>query len=381
MIRESDIQWWILEAQKHPESAPEIIEELAKRLLELDAENEQLRQTLLRLQQRAPTSQSSPALQTLKQQVETLQKALQRQDGDAPALVLLADRLQAGAVPLSRALQWADQSRPMLGMRAALSLQTITSARPGDELLLVTNRARACRRMAASVDDLGEQGRWPVPAKDLELDDGERLTAVAVSDGSPRLWTIVTRRGFVQRLVRAGMDRQMAQEQSLLQHLGRGDAPVALVPGSQGDLILLTRWGLAIRFGQHTIETQGSWALDLDPDDQVVGALALAVDSSSSAAHELLIVTASGLGIRRDVAQLPPRSRPGGTPGKPLIQARDVLGLFPYSAPNARIVFATYGGQLAFARAEDAARHARLAQGSRLCDLGHDPAVAVTQIP
>ena len=34
MIRKSDIQWWVLEAKKHPESAPTIIEELAKRLTE-----------------------------------------------------------------------------------------------------------------------------------------------------------------------------------------------------------------------------------------------------------------------------------------------------------------------------------------------------------
>jgi len=30
MIRKGDIQWWVLEAKKHPESAPTIIEELAK---------------------------------------------------------------------------------------------------------------------------------------------------------------------------------------------------------------------------------------------------------------------------------------------------------------------------------------------------------------
>lgn len=43
MIRKGDVQWWVLEAKKHPQSVPTIIEELAKRLAELDAENERLR--------------------------------------------------------------------------------------------------------------------------------------------------------------------------------------------------------------------------------------------------------------------------------------------------------------------------------------------------
>ena len=61
MIRESDVQWWILEAKEHPEATPQIIEELAKRLIELDTENEQLRATLIRLQQHAPAAQPESA--------------------------------------------------------------------------------------------------------------------------------------------------------------------------------------------------------------------------------------------------------------------------------------------------------------------------------
>ena len=119
-------------------------------------------------------------------------------------------------------------------------------------------------------------------------------------------------------------------------------------------------------------------ALDLDPDDEVVGAWSLSGDDRVPG-HEMLIVTAAGYGIRRDVGQLPARSRPGDTTGKTLMQARDVLGVFGYR-PGAQLVFATYGGKLAFAAPEDAARHDRLAKGSRLCDLDHDPAVAVAQI-
>jgi len=378
MIRESDVQWWILEAQKHPEAASQIIGELATRLIELDTENEQLRGELIRLRQLAPTGQPQSTVQTLQRQVETLQKALQRQDSGARSLVLLGDRLQAGRVMLPRAQQLADEDQPVLGMRAALSLQRMVCAGPGSELLLVTNLARAYRQMASDLSELEEKGRWPRSAQDIDLDDSERLTAVASSDQPPRLWTIVTRRGLVQQLVYAGMQRTIAQGDSLLPHLDRRDAPIALVPGGHGDLVVLTRWGNAIRFAQHTIEAQGSQALDLDPDDEVVGALSLS-DDERTPGDEILIVTASGYGIRRDVAQLPARSRPGGTTGKALIQARDVLGAFCWRT-GSQLAFATYGGKLVFASAEDAARYDRLAKGSCLCDLGHDPAVAIAQI-
>ena len=377
MIRESDVQWWILEAKEHPEATPQIIEELAKRLIELDTENEQLRATLIRLQQHAPAAQPESALQDLKRQVKTLQKALQRQDAGAPSLVLLSDRLQAARVPPGHARQLAEQDQPVLDMRAALSLRGIVSAGPGDELLLVTNLARAYKRLVADVAPLGDKGRWPTSAQDLELDEAERLTALAIGSPAPRLWTLVTRRGYVQRLVHAGMERRMAQGEPLASRLERRDAPIALVSGDHRELVLITSWGQAIRFPQHTIETQGSIALDLAPDDQVVGALALSVDADTPC--ELLIVTASGYGLRRDISQLPARSRPGDTPGKTLIQAHDVLGLFA-AQPNAQLVFATYSGKLIFAAAEDAARHDRLAKGSRLCDLDRDPAVAVTQV-
>ena len=378
MIRESDVQWWILEAIKHPESTPEIIEELAKRLIELDTENEQLRGEIIRLRQHAPSMQPQPAVQALKQQVETLQKALRHQSSGAPSLLLLGDRLEAGRTSLAQAQQWSDQDRPLLNMRAALSLRQIISAKPGDELLLVTNLARAYRRMSADIPELDDKGRWPGPPQDTQLEDAERLTTAVAMQPPPRLWTVVTRQGYVQRLVWAGMERNIAQDTSLLSRLDRRDAPIALVPGDQGDLAVFTRWGQAIRFPLHTIETQGSMALELDPDDQVVAALALSGDLGAPG-HEILLVTASGRGLRRDVVQLPARSRPGGTTGKTLINARDLLAVF---APlQSQLIFATYSGKMVFASVESAARHDRLAQGSRLCDLDHDPAVAVTQIP
>jgi DNA gyrase/topoisomerase IV subunit A len=379
MIRESDIQWWVLEARKHPEAAPEIIQELAKRLLELDAENEELRSKIILLERRAPAPGPRSSIETLQRKVETLQRALQTQGPSQPSVVLISDGLQAATLPAARAHELADAQEAALEMRAALALQYVVWARPGDELLALTNLGRGFKRLQADLPPLGDKGRWPAPPGNVELDPGERVTVTTVTGTPPpRLWTVVTRRGYVQRLVRAGMDRDIAQGKPLLPRLDRHDEPAAIAPGDQGDLVIVTRWGQAIRFPHRTIETHGSSALQLDSDDQVVGALTLAQEEAAQEC-ELLIVTASGYAIRRDSSQLPTRSQPGGKT-RALIQARDVLVILRHDPRASQLLFATSGGKLVLSDAAKAAYHDRLAKGTQLCDLERDPAIAVAQI-
>jgi DNA gyrase subunit A len=380
MIRESDIQWWVLEARKHPESGPAIIEELAKRLVELDAENEQLRAELLRLRQRTPATGAAPRIDALQHKVETLQSLLQTQESGEPSVVLLSDRLQAVRLPASRARELAQQDQPVLGPRDVLSLYRVVQAGPGDELLMLTSQGRAFRHLLADIPLVDDKGRWPASPEDVVKSD-ERLAAVAKTSAPPRLWTIVTRQGYAERFVRAGIEINIANGEPLLRNLARRDEPVALTQGDRGDLMLITQWGQATRFAQQAIETQGSTALDLEPDDQVVGALSMNSDSATGSGT-LLIVTASGYGMRRESSHLPARTRPGGA-GKALIQARDVLAIFglPSARRQSQLLFVTYTGKLALVPVADIPLHERLGRGTLLHDLSRDPAVAVTLLP
>ena len=379
MIRESDIQWWVLEANKHPEAAPEIIRELAKRLVELDAENERLRGELLRLRDRASTPAADTRVETLQHQVDTLQGILQRTGSTDASLLLLSDRLQALRMPLLRAQEWAAQGKPVLNGRAMLSLCAGAWAGPGDELLVLTHQGRGFRRLLADVPLSGGAESWPA-APDVGLEPGERPAALQTTGTPPRFWTVVTRRGHVQRLVRVACDQQMARGEPLLKSPIRNDAPVALVSGDREDIALITRWGRAVRFAQRTIETQGSLALDLEADDQVVAALALDGDSAS-AEVEMLIVTASGYVMRRLCTDLPARTRPGGA-GKALIQAHDVLAAFEQAPATARseLLFVTYSGSLIVAPTQPVPLHERLSKGALVHDLGRDPAVVVVLV-
>jgi DNA gyrase/topoisomerase IV subunit A len=374
MIRKSDAQWWVLEAKKHPESASAIVEELAQRLAELDAENERLRDEIVRLQHRAPAADAeSTEAAALRQQVVTLQRLLEGETSAGPSAVLLSDRLQAARLPLSQVQRRADEGRPALDSQALLGRRPLLLlARPQDELLLLTNQGRGLKMAPSDLPLLAEGGKWPV-AEGRELAADERLTAAVAVAEPPRFWTVVTRRGYVRQFLRIAFDRGVTQGEPLVESPLHNDAPVALVNGDRGDLLLLTRWGKAVRFPQRAIAAPGSVALELDPDDAVVAALPLPSDT------QILIVTASGFAARRDTDRFAARARPGGA-GKPLIQAFDVLGAFPHER-QAQLLYLTYSGKLALVSTADVPLHQRSGKGTRVRTFDRDPAVAVALVP
>ena len=161
MIRKSDVQWWVLEAKKHPESAPAIIKELAKRLVELDTENEHLREKIIRLQRRAPAALPSDEVKALQRRVESLQSLLDSKESVEAYVVFLSDRLQSARVPLSQAREMARQGRPVLDKRALLGLRCLLLARPHDELLLLTSKGRGLKVQLSDICLLTDGGGWP----------------------------------------------------------------------------------------------------------------------------------------------------------------------------------------------------------------------------
>jgi DNA gyrase/topoisomerase IV subunit A len=372
MIRKVDIQWWILEARKYPESAAIAIEFLAERLAELDAENEQLRNELIRARQGTSADATSGQIQALRQKVEKLEYLLKSQASVEPSLVLLSDRLRSARVPLSEVQRRSRAGEPSLERRALLSLRCLASARPHDELLLITSQGRGMKQLVPDLPPLADDGRWPNTTSPW-LREGERLSVAVTMAESPRFWTIATRRGYVQRFVRAAFEREMEAGDPLLQSLFDHDEASAIVEGDRGDLVVVTRWGYANRFSHRSIDVQGSLSIELESGDEVVGAVSLPDEG------EILIVTAAGTGTRRRTEQLPARAKPGGS-GKRLIDARDVIAAFPYGRQDG-LLFATMGGRLVLVGTGGVATQDRLGRGEELADLEHDPAVAVALVP
>lgn len=367
MIRKSDTQWWLLEAQKHPESVPQIIEELARRLVELDTENERLRNEALRARRRSTRATTGPEVEALQRRVQALSDLLQQQGAQGTGLILLGEDSAVARLALSSALDQARQRGQALHQQAALGFRSALLAQPAHDLLALTTQGRGLWLPSTDLPSLPKDGTWPTTQ--LTPKPGEQFAVAVAVKERPRFWTVVTRRGYVQRFVRVAFEQNLAQGHQLVQSPVRSDEPAAMVDGDRGELLLVSRWGQALRFSQRIIEPQGSVAMDLEAGDDVAAALSLSSDC------EIVVATASGYALRRDTASVASRTRLSA-PGRPLIQAHDVLALFPY-VPRSQLLYLSFSGKLASASLSELPQQDRAGKGTLVCDLNRDPAVAV----
>ena len=77
MIYSDDVAAWIAQVRQHPEAAPGIIEALAARLLELDQQNEALRDELVRLSRSQEPTTDEGRVAALTRRVQTLERQLE----------------------------------------------------------------------------------------------------------------------------------------------------------------------------------------------------------------------------------------------------------------------------------------------------------------
>ena len=373
MIRKSDVKWWILEARQHPESAPDIIEELVKRLATLDEQNEKLRDRVIHLQQHRPQMQTSSAqVQNLKRQVDVLKGMVDGESSTENAIVFLSEQLQTARTSTSRIQDLVKKSQGLFGKRTLIDLCALLAARPHDELLVLTNLSRGTKFLLPDIIPLIDETTWPAQGNQT-LESGERVTLAVVVGEPPRFWTTATRRGYVQRFVRVAFDKQLSDGTPIPTSPFRNDPPVAIVNGEQGDIMLLTRWGEAVRFSQRTIDVRGSVATTLDPDDRCVAAVALPQETT------LLIVTTSGQATRYDTSKLKPIAKPGAK-SRRIFLARDVMTMLP-CPPASRLLYLTYSGKLFFTPTTDIPLQARAGKGIQLHNTNKDPILAVTLVP
>jgi hypothetical protein len=371
MIRHSDIQWWVQEARKDPASAPGVIETLAERLVELDAQNEALRNELIRLRAGTAEAATAPDTTMLQRRVETLQALLDQQTSTETALILISDRGHSVRLPLSQVRLRIRNNEPALDRNAVLTLRSCLLARPQDEILVLTGQGRAARLHLPEIPFLREQ-TWPDEPQ-IPLQAGEQIAAAGALAEAPRFWTVITRRGSVRQFLHVQLERFLQERTPIVRPTSRADEPVDLVSGDRGDLLLITRWGRAVRFPQRTIDTPGVLALELDQDDAVVGGLPLVDDC------EIIVATASGAVLRRHTTTFTRQTKPGSS-AKPFLQAQDVLGIYP-SAPRGQLLFLTYAGTFATDKPAQVSLQTRFSRPTPVVDLAANPAIAALFVP
>src|SRR2546430_9819220 len=95
MLDKKDVQWWVLEAQKHPDAATDLIRMLADRLAFLDKQNEELRGELITLRRKQRGEAPDSEVSALRQRVQELETALRQNGVGRRLLIYAADRVEA----------------------------------------------------------------------------------------------------------------------------------------------------------------------------------------------------------------------------------------------------------------------------------------------
>lgn len=191
-------------------------------------------------------------------------------------------------------------------------IEHLLSTSAHQTILFFTNRGRVYRLRAYDVPAFGRQAKGMAIVNLLELDPGERIqTMIDVQDFNPdRYLFFVTKQGMVKRT--ALSEFMSIRRVGLLAITLREDDEligVRLTRG-EGEIILGTRKGLAIRFKEEEVRPMGRTAsgvkgIDLAPDDVVIGADEVSPDCY------VLTVTRHGFGKRSPISEYRLQSRGG----------------------------------------------------------------------
>jgi len=164
-------------------------------------------------------------------------------------------------------------------------------------LLFFTNKGKVYRLKVYELPEGSRQAKGTALVNLLPLAGDERVTAVIPlrEFRSDRFLLMATKRGMVKKGVLQDYD-SARRDGIIALRLGDGDELIGVkLTEGQSEIILATRKGMAMRFGEEEVRPMGRTAagvrgIRLTPGDEVVGMERVKPD------HQLLVVTEKGYG-------------------------------------------------------------------------------------
>lgn len=269
------------------------------------------------------------------------------------------------------------------GLKEEDSLEHLFVSSTHHHILFFTNRARVFRLKVHEISEYSRTAKGTPLINLLPIVEGERVASVIpvrnFEDGGAVV--TCTREGIIKRTELNAYSRIHSAGLIALS-LKEGDelVSVKLSPGDQ-DLILVTRQGMAIRFGEQDARAMGRTAqgvkgIALREDDFIV-----AMDSVSEGV-ELLVVSENGFG-KRTLLEEYPQQRRGGL-GVKTMQVTEKTGpLVGAMVVNEEHEFmvSTLQGTLIRLKVGDVRQTGRATQGVIVIRMGEEDQVgAVTRV-
>jgi len=348
MLDKKDAQWWVLEVEKRPDAAADLIRMLADRLAFMDKQNEELRGEVIALKRRIRGSTTSVEVGALQRRIQELESLLREGSTNRRVIVYGPDRVEINqelgeSAVLNRALTSTSDDR--LRMLACT---------PGANLFILTADTRA---FFISYSDLPTPESGGDAARLGNPRDVAAIMDRAVFEHN-RFLLLVSQRGYVYSLLAGTINAVAGRQEKLIRNLIPGDPIVNAIPAQNGDLIAFSERGRWTRFPERAIAGSGSLIMELPRNDSLVSVLSLVGDA------ELVFLSADGrLFVRRSDA-LPPRKAPGVSAGQ-LFKSQILLG----AAIGTEFAILTQHGQVIHATLKAIRDAAASENGMRVPDL------------
>jgi DNA gyrase subunit A len=346
----------------------------------LEMENARLRQELLELRQSTVRRQRAESMRESRLDAPVSQLATPRHPDDVMVLTITKGGL-AKRTPLN------DYSTQRRGGVGVFDIQTtrddlvahLAVARASAALLVLSSRGRAFRIAVDSLPLTEVRGRGvSLPERLLFTEDETVASVLPLDDEQDTRNTVLiaTASGWLRSLHRTYAGPRL-QPGTLLSDPKRGGPPGALaLSNGAGDVLLVLRSGLGYRFPERLISREGVRGIQTRPDDPVVGLVSVQGDED-----EVLLVTADGQGIRRQMAGFSSNKSPGGQ-GKVIMKSDAVAGAALVNPGDEALCISGFAKIIRFAADETPAKSGNV-QGVSVLDTRGDSltALAVASLP
>lgn len=316
MINPSNVGEWMREIQERPESAPQIIREIAERLIELDRLNEKLRAENLELSSGLKVQQYKAKIAELEYQLEIISRQFDPQAlANLDKLDLLLYNSQGQVIKLEL---WAGALSPGAALATladqpdnAADTIRFLSVSPAEELLFFFDSGRVTRLPVADLPvSKAENLSWAGAYREELRSDQELVAILPIGTMASFDQALqISRRGFGRKIVKSFLQKYIGQG-----NIGKGidlanktDRPLNLTLCNQNDaFVIITRQGQVLSLPAETLPVAANPVIRLDPDDYVVTSFVLAGDQS------LVVATREGRAVRYPADWLKADARPGG---------------------------------------------------------------------
>ena len=233
-----------------------------------------------------------------------------------------------------------------------------------DRLLFFTNYGRVYANVAFTIPEAQRTARGRAVVNLLQLNDGERVTAMLVcNEGEEGYIAMATRGGLIKKTSIAEF-ANIRKTGKIAINLAEGDQLISVnICRGNEEFLVASRYGKCIRFSETDVratgrDTQGVKSMELDGEDYVVDMLVLKPDC------DILTISAKGYGKRSSLDDYRLQNRGGkGVKAGNFNEKTGLLVNMKQVSDQSDVMLITDNGTIIRMHAEDISKIGRDTQG------------------